>query len=150
MFISTKTIQTLLFALLFISLTTLTWAKDTIFVSNAWVADAPPTSKMFAGYFTIKNTGVESVDLESVTSPKFKTIEIHQTQIINNIARMVEQDGLPIFEQETTKFAPGGLHLMMMGPKSKIKLGDKIKLTLKFDNKLTKTVTATVRKRISK
>ncbi|MFV2060637.1 MAG: copper chaperone PCu(A)C [Gammaproteobacteria bacterium] len=150
MTLTTKLIQTTLLTLLLLSFSSFTWAKDSISVNNAWVADAPPNSAMHAGYFTIKNSGNEEVELLTVSSPKFKKIEIHQTQVINNIARMVEQDGLPIFENETTKFAPGGLHLMMMEPKGAMKIGDKIELTLKFENNVTKKVTAIVKKRVSK
>ncbi len=147
---TTKTFSKLLTTSLLICWSTVLWAKDPITVNNAWVADAPPNSAMYAGYLTIKNGGNEVVELLTVSSPKFKKIEIHETQVIHNIARMVEQDGLPIFEKETTVFAPGGLHLMMMGPKSSMKLGDKIQLTLKFENNITKTVTAKVQKRVSK
>ncbi len=150
MIFSTKTISNFVLTMILVSLSSFTFAKDSITVNKAWVADAPPNSTMYAGYLTIKNSGSEEVELLTVSSPKFKKIEIHQTQIIRNIARMVEQDGLPIFENETTTFAPGGLHLMMIGPKSNMKIGDKIELTLKFENNLSKTVTAEVQKRVSK
>jgi copper(I)-binding protein len=150
MIFSTKIVPTIILTMLLTTLPSLSWAKDSITVNKAWVADAPPNSTMYAGYLTIKNSGSEAVELLAVSSPKFKKIEIHQTQIIRNIARMVEQDGLPIFENETTTFAPGGLHLMMIGPKNKMNVGDKIELTLKFENNLTKTVTAKVQKRVSK
>jgi len=147
MHLTSKTFLPILTMTLLLSLSTFSWAKDTITLKSAWIADAPPNSSMHAGYLSIKNSGDDSIDLLTVSSPKFQTIEIHQTTVINNIARMVEQDGLPIFEKETTVFSPGGLHLMMMKPKGKIKLGDKIKLTLKFENNLTKTIIAVVQKR---
>ncbi|MFV1985263.1 MAG: copper chaperone PCu(A)C [Thiohalomonadales bacterium] len=150
MILTTRTIPSILLTTLIFCLASISWAKDSITVSDAWVADAPPNSTTYAGYLTIKNSGAEAVELLTVSSPKFKKVEIHQTQVIKNIARMVEQDGLPIFEKETTKFAPGGLHLMMIEPKGALKLGDKIEITLKFENKLTKTVTAIVKKRTSK
>jgi len=149
MTLNSKTIHTILLTTILATLASVSWAKDSITVSNAWIADAPPSSKMHAGYFTIKNSAKDEIELESVSSPKFKTIEIHQTQVINKIARMVEQDGLPIGGKETTTFAPGGLHLMMMGATGPLKLGDKIKITLKFENHPTKTITAIVRKRVS-
>ena len=150
MILTKRSFTNILLTLLLFSLSSFSWAKDSITLTDAWVADAPPNSPTYAGYLTIKNSSNESVDLLTVSSPKFKKIEIHQTTVINNIARMVEQDGLPIFEKETTKFAPGGLHLMMIGPKSKMKIGDKIELNLKFENNLTKSITAIVQKRKSK
>jgi copper(I)-binding protein len=138
----------LLFLLL--NIATNTWAQESITLKNAWIADAPPTSTMFAGYLTIKNNSEKTVKLLTVSSPQFKLIEVHKTEIINNIARMIEQDQLPITNHQSVEFAPGGLHLMMMGPQTPIKLNDKIKLTLTFENNITTSITAKVQKRIIK
>ncbi|VAW98902.1 hypothetical protein MNBD_GAMMA22-1359 [hydrothermal vent metagenome] len=141
-------LKTLLTTILLSSVTN-SWAKDLITLSDAWVADAPPNSKMYAGYLSIKNHSDKTFELITVSSPMFKKIEIHKTQIINNIARMIEQNGLTINKKSATLFTSGDLHLMMIEPKSTIKLGNKITLTFKFKNTLVKSITATVKKRIS-
>ncbi len=149
MFLYSKSISNILITVILLSISTYSSAKDFITLSNAWVADAPPNSKMYAGYLSIKNNSNHAIKLVTVSSPMFKKIEIHKTQISNNVVRMMQQDGLTINKKETVKFAPGDLHLMMMQPKSTIKLGAKITLTLKFKNNVVKSITANVKKRIS-
>ncbi len=144
-----KSISSILITIILLSIATHSSATELITLSHAWIADAPPNSTMYAGYISIKNNSNNAIELVAVSSPMFKNIEIHKTQITNNIARMIQQDGLTINKKQTMVFAPGGLHLMMIKPKSAIKLGGTVILTLKFKNNVVKSITANVKKRIS-
>lgn len=142
-----KLLQLITSLLLFTGLQAVCWSADEIKLSTAWIAEGPPHMKMLAGYVTIKNLGNTDTELLKVSSPFFKTVEIHETQIISNIARMIEQDGLDIEKHSTVKFAPGGLHLMLIGAKKSLKQGDSVKFEFTFEKSVKKTITAKVRKR---
>jgi copper(I)-binding protein len=43
------------------------------------------------------------------------------------------ENGLAIAPGKTVKFAPGGLHLMMIDLKNPLKQGDKVAVTLEFE-----------------
>ncbi len=146
----TKIIHSNLGAVLFLMLATQSYANDSITVTNAWVADGPPGSTMYAGYLTIKNNYSNNIKLLTVTSSKFQNIEIHESQIVNHMAKMVRQNGLTIKANSTIQFAPGGLHLMMILPKDAIQLDNKINLVLQFQHNITVSVIAKVQKRLSK
>ncbi len=146
----TKIINLSLSALLLLSLSTLSYAQESITITNAWIADAPPNSTMYAGYLTIKNNNNNAIKLLTVTSPQFQNIEIHKSQIINNIAKMIKQHGLFIEANSKAQFSPGGLHLMMLVPKNTLQLDNKINLVLQFQNNITVSVIAKVQKRLSK
>ena len=119
---------------------------DSLTIENAWSPEAPPTASVMAGYMDVHNNGHEEILIEKVTSPQFKTIEIHRTVEKNGMSMMVWQPHVHVPPGKVTKLAPGGKHLMLMHPVKRLKAGDKIKLTLYLSNNQQQTVIATVRK----
>lgn len=99
-------------------------------VSNAWIPQAPPGAAMLAGYLTIKNTGDAPVSILAAQSDRFRTVSVHQTVIENGVARMRELNSLEIAPGQEVKFAPGGMHLMLMQPRKDVNPGDRIEITL--------------------
>lgn len=119
---------------------------DTLTIKNAWSPEAPPTARVMAGYMEIHNNGKDEVLIEKVTSPQFKSIEMHRTVEKNGMSMMVWQPHVHVPPGKVTMLQPGGKHLMMMRPLKRLKAGDKIKLTLYLSDKTQQTVMATVRK----
>ena len=68
-----------------------------------------------AVYLTIQNTGSQADRLVSATSQVAQSIEIHQSQVQNNVASMKLLDTLELPAQSTIQFQPGGYHLMLIG-----------------------------------
>ena len=89
-------------------------------VSNAWIPQAPPGVDMLAGYLTLKNSGDAPVSILAAQSDRFLTVTVHQTVIENGVSRMRELNHLEIAPGEEVKFAPGGLHLMLMQPRREV------------------------------
>jgi len=64
-----------------------------------------------------------------------KKVEIHEMAVIDGVMTMRPvQQGLAIGAGQAVRFAPGGLHLMLVGLTAPLKQGDLIQLSLKFEN----------------
>ena len=76
----------------------------------------PPGMKMTAGFGTLGNVTDEEIDVDSFTSPQFRDISLHLTEVTDGISRMEEVESFSLPAGESLEMAPGGYHLMLMGP----------------------------------
>lgn len=84
-----------------------------------------------AVYFTLLNEGEEDA-LLSVQTDVAETAELHMTMIHEGqIMQMQMQHEIPV-PKGKTEFAPGGYHVMLLGLKRDLKVGDSFLLTLRF------------------
>ena len=111
-----------------------------ITVTNAWSPEAPPVSKVMAGYMDIKNNSAHHEHIFSASSPLFKKVEIHRTEHKNGMMRMLKEDDLYLPGHDTVRLHSGGLHMMLIGKKQPIKKGDVIPVTLDFGNNRTQLI----------
>lgn len=72
---------------------------------------------MTAGYFVLENRGGDSIRITAVTSPQFGRIEMHETVVENDIARMRPIAEIVVEPGERIVFEPGGMHLMLFEPR---------------------------------
>jgi hypothetical protein len=109
------------------------WAgKQVIRINDPWVREAPPNAHSLAAYMIIENLSARQQILTSVTSSAFASVMIHQTVNRDGMMQMEHKSQLEIAAQSKMILAPGGYHLMLMGPKKNIIAGDKVALSLKF------------------
>jgi copper(I)-binding protein len=117
-------------------------------VEEAWVRPAL-TGNNSAIYFIIHNPTSEEDTLLGVTSPVAQTVEMHMTTAMEGehnmehdvehdmpqaeVLRMVEQDSVPVPRRSQVEFAPGGLHVMLLGVQTDLSTGDTIQVTLMFE-----------------
>ena len=85
-----------------------------------------------AGYLKLANKGPAD-RLVSATSPAAGTVEIHSMSMEGDVMKMRQVDAVEIATGQTVELKPGGYHLMLMGLKTPLKVGDQIPLTLKFE-----------------
>ncbi|MDF3030307.1 MAG: hypothetical protein K0R03_865 [Moraxellaceae bacterium] len=102
-----------------------------VVVMDAWVGEAPPAARNLAVYLTLKN-GPRNDTLLSVKTPLAAAAELHQTRKADGVTRMQKQSGITLAPGEEVQFAPGGRHVMLIGVKRALKVGDRVPLTLKF------------------
>lgn len=121
------------------------WADDAISIENAWVRDAPPHAEMSAGYLTIENHSAQTRTLTSLSSPQFKKVEAHKTEIVNGQVRMTREDKVIIPAHGSLKFEPGGYHLMLIHPLHELNKGDKVELRLQFKDAPPMAIHAPIR-----
>jgi periplasmic copper chaperone A len=108
--------------------------EASIVVTQAWSRATPGGSKVAGGYLTIKNKGSDADNFLSASTDAAKKIEIHEMAVTNGVMTMRPvKGGLPIEAGKTVKFAPGGLHLMIIGLVAPLVQGDKVPVTLRFE-----------------
>jgi copper(I)-binding protein len=122
-------------------------ANPAVVVEDAWVREAPPGAPMLAAYMTLNNQTPEEQVLIDVTSPAFSHVMLHQSRIVDGVARMVHLDELVIPAQDSVKLEPGGLHLMMPAPEIRLSAGDRVEFILKFADGRSIRVQAIVAKK---
>ena len=81
---------------------------------------------MRAGYMRIENNSDTSYRITGVKSEVFTAIDIHETIEKNGMMSMQPIMQLTIEANTAVKLKPGGIHLMMIGPKQVLKPGDRV------------------------
>ena len=100
------------------------------FLESAWIRAMPPGMKMTAGFGTLNNVTDEKIEVESFSSPQFRKIELHLSEVVDGVSRMSEVDSLSLCAGESLEMAPGGYHLMLMGPLANIGEGLVVELEI--------------------
>lgn len=141
--------QKLLFALILLSTlftTRLCAGEASLSVEDAWIAEAPPVSKVMVAYMTIKNSSDEAVYITKAESTLYSSIEFHETVHENGMARMLRYDGLNIPANSSIHLKRGGKHFMLFNPTKHLKSGDSVTIKLTTKSNLSKTVTLSVKR----
>jgi copper(I)-binding protein len=116
-----------------------------IAVEHAWARATPNGAQTGVAYLTLVNTGTQSDRLIAAASPVAESIQIHEMQIENGIARMRGLEAVDLPGGTTVVLKPSGLHLMLhiKGP---LQEGQTFPLTLTFEKAPATDVVVRVRK----
>ncbi|MBX3702422.1 MAG: copper chaperone PCu(A)C [Steroidobacteraceae bacterium] len=106
---------------------------DRLTVTDAWARTTPPGVSMGAVYFRLQNGSGKSDRLLKLSTPVAASAEVHRTEIVEGMARMREVSVLHVAPGEKLEFAPGGLHVMLMGLQGPLREGQVFELTLLFE-----------------
>jgi len=112
-------------------------AKDYVFgdlrIGHPWVKATPNAAPTAAAYLTVTNRGRAPDRLRGAASPDAKSIEPHSMSMAGGVMRMRSlPGGFAIAPGATLALAPGGDHLMLIGPARPFRAGDKVPVTLRF------------------
>lgn len=103
-------------------------------LKHPWSARAPAVAPVLGGYVTIVNTGTRSDRLVGGTTSVAERLEIHESSIVDGIARMrLAKQGIEIPAGATLNLQPGGTHIMLVNPRQRPAEGEKFKATLEFE-----------------
>ena len=103
-------------------------------IGHPWSRATPGGAKVGGGYLTITNKGSAPDRLIAATAAVADHVEIHEMATKDGVMTMRAQpNGVTIEPGKTVAFAPGGYHLMLMGLKSPLKEGDRVKAVLTFE-----------------
>jgi copper(I)-binding protein len=83
-------------------------------------------------YMKIVNKGAAD-RLLSATTAVAAAVQVHTMAMDGDVMTMREVDAVDLPAGQTVEFKPGGFHLMLMGLKAPLKLGDKFAMTLRFE-----------------
>ena len=130
---------------LLLSASSLSLACGALAVDNAWARFSAPGMTMSGVFMNIDNESGHDDVLVGGSTPVGDKVELHNHVNDNGVMRMREvPGGIAVAAGETVKLQPGGLHMMLMGLKKPLKVGDTFALTLKFKQAKPQTVTVTV------
>lgn len=122
-----------------------TGLTDKLVIENAWIAEAPPVSKVMVAYMTIRNTGSKPVEIVSATSGQYSSIEFHETVQRNGMASMIRHESLHIAAHAELELRRGGPHLMLFNPAKALVAGDTVNITFTTSDDTDRTVAVTVK-----
>ena len=121
-------------------------AGNALSISNAWIAEAPPVSKVMVAYMSISNSSDEDLEIIHASSDSYSSIEFHETIHEDGMARMVRHDSLQIDAKSSIELKRGGPHLMLFNPTRRLKAGDSVEIELTLYNRQTISISVPVKK----
>lgn len=106
--------------------------KEAVQIHKAWVRAVPPTSKMSAAYMMLHNNTMEDDHLVSAESDVAKTVELHNVRKKGAMMEMYQVKSIGIPSKGMSALKPGSYHIMLIGLKKPLMVGDEVELTLNF------------------
>jgi copper(I)-binding protein len=114
-------------------------ASEQVHVMEPWSRELPPVAPNGAAYFQVANHGRADARIVGASSPIAKRAELHTHSMVDGVMRMGPvEGGVPVPAGGSVTFAPGGLHVMLMGLSTPLAAGMKFPLTLEFEDGGTK------------
>jgi len=107
-------------------------AAGTLEIGHPWSRPTAPGMAMGVAYLSITNHGKSSDALVGASSPVADKVEMHETSIVDGMARMRPLSEIVIPPGATVKIEPGGIHLMLVGLKAPLERGKTAPLVLEF------------------
>ena len=101
-------------------------------VTDAVARPTRPGAPHSAAYFALANAGSAPARLVGATAEGVRVVELHRTVAAGGVARMERVEGVDLAPGEAVSFAPGGLHLMLVGVDGPLADGDTLALALAF------------------
>ncbi len=120
-------------------------AALSIRVDDPWIRWLP-AGVPGAGYFTLINTGDESVALIAAMSADFRDVSIHRSVERGGVMQMEEVREIIVDPHSRLELGAKGYHLMLMNPVRPIESQKRIPITLRFRDGTSLTVPFEVRK----
>ncbi|MCW7470132.1 copper chaperone PCu(A)C [Leptospira kanakyensis] len=105
-----------------------------------WTTPVPEVAKTAAVYGEIRNPFASSVEIQTIVSENYQSVEFHETTIdeTSQIARMRKVEyPIPLQATETILLTRSGKHLMLY---DKLKQSGDLKLEIHFSNGEKRTV----------
>lgn len=114
-------------------------------IEDAWVRP-DPLMENAAGFFVIRNTGNTPDALTGVRVEFADRATLHQSVVEDGVHSMKPIDRLEISPGNKLELRPMSYHVMIMGLKEPLDLGQKVSLVLEFETVGNVIVEATIRK----
>jgi copper(I)-binding protein len=102
-------------------------------VEKPWSRATAPGAKVAAGYMVLRNKGAAD-RLVGASSPAAARVETHVTEKDGEVLRMKQVKGYDVPARGSFELKPGGAHLMLIDIRQPFKEGDRVPVTLRFEN----------------
>lgn len=93
-------------------------------VSDAWLRSPPMPMPMMAGFARVVDPCGRAVAIVGARSDAFEKVELHETTVVDGVSRMRAVERIELPADGEVVFRPGGLHLMLMRPRSPLGEGE--------------------------
>ena len=113
--------------------------------SGGWIKQLPPVVPMRAGYLTIENRSARNHRISAIQSQSFDSVEVHESKLQDGVMKMVELDSIELPAGARVELKPGGKHLMLIGPEHNLQVGERVQVTITFDDGSAQRVQLEVR-----
>ena len=100
---------------------------------DGWVRAAPSVAKVMAGYGRLTNATSEPLRIESLSSPAFERVELHEMSMNDGVMKMRRRDPITLEPNQELSLEPGGWHLMLIGPKTPQPAGQQVEVEITTD-----------------
>ncbi len=104
-----------------------------VVIHDPWVRASLGATRTSAAYMTIEVTGDHPDRLIAAASPVAEHAQLHAEVMDQGVAKMRPVAAVEVAPGTPTVLAPGGLHIMLMGVKSKLVEGRTMPLELTFE-----------------
>ena len=108
-------------------------AKD-VEASDVWARTGMAGGNSAVYMMLVNGTSADD-ELLSASSDVAEAVELHESKMgENGEMQMIPQASILLAAGAKVEFKPGGLHVMLIGLKQELKIGDEFELTLHFKN----------------
>jgi periplasmic copper chaperone A len=129
-------VRTLCFALAWLPVAAMAhqYQLKSLGIDHPFARATPPGAKSGGAFFVVENSGLTPDKLIGVASPAAGSAEMHQMTMDGGVMKMRAVSMLEIPPGGKLELKPGGYHLMLLDLKQPMRAGDKVPLTLTFQN----------------
>lgn len=114
-------------------------------VDNAYVRHAPPGQTVSGAFMILNNSGDADRAAISAESNVAETVELHTHVHDDGVMRMRQVEKIDIPAGGSTALKPGGFHVMLIGVKKPLELGQMVEIKLNFDDGSSEQIEAEVK-----
>jgi periplasmic copper chaperone A len=108
--------------------------KPAFSFDHPWARPSLTEKGNSAAYFTVTNNSGAADRLVGAKTGAAKAAELHEHVMKKDVMEMRKvEGGIAVEKGATVKFAPGGLHVMLMGLTKKLEAGQSFPMTLTFE-----------------
>ena len=114
-------------------------------IEGAYARASIPNVPNSAAFFVIKNNSDKDIAITSANSDIAEKNELHTHIKENQMLKMMKIEKLVVPAKSSLELKSGGDHVMLMGLKKELKVGDEINLELSFSDGDKKSIKVPVK-----
>lgn len=103
-------------------------------VDQPFVRLMPPGQPNTAAFMMLRNTSDADLTLIGAESGASRVVELHDHEMVDGIMRMREVEQIALPADTRVALERGGLHVMLIGLHEPLREGQRVPITLVFDN----------------
>lgn len=119
-------------------------AADDVHIVDPWVRAMPPGSPNTGVFMKLHNGGTGATAVVGASSDAATTVELHTHVMEGGVAQMRPVERFDLAVDAMHELKPGGDHVMLIGLKGDLAIGQQVDVTLRFADGSEQVVSAPV------